>query len=256
MRLNKAKHNLFHILILLSLLGAVAAGCDHKGSNKAELTEAPYEVVVENLTLGEDMPDLEAVEEAVNILTIPAINCKIKIVNIPIATQKSVIRLMRTQKERIDLVNTGRTDTLADMVNDQLLLPLDDLLEQEGKTLLRMNHNLLDACRINGRLYAIPATSYVSKSVGFVYNAEMAEEYGISLSSHPKAEELEKIADILKEHKKFLLFPNETFDSARLFTTLYPNVFSLSGNLFEGVLTEEIGEAQVKNPYADRKSVV
>ena len=250
MRVKQKEQQLFCALIILLTLGMVAAGCSQKGIKGADTLEPPYEVFIENLTLGEDMPDLKAVEEAVNKITIPAINCTIRIINIPIANQKSAIRLMRAQKERIDLVNTGRTDTLADMVKDQLLLPLDELLEQEGKTLLRMNDDLLDACRVNEKIYAIPATSYISKSVGFVYNAEMAEEYGILMAPHPNAEELEKIAEVLQGHGKYLIFPSDRFDSARLFTTLYPEFFSLSGNLYEGILSGKENDYLVRNPYA------
>ena len=39
---------------------------DSKTEGAIDFNEEPYEVVIENLTLGEDMPDLQKVEDAIN----------------------------------------------------------------------------------------------------------------------------------------------------------------------------------------------
>ena len=209
----------------------------------------PYEVVIENLTLGQDMPDLPLVEEAVNAITVPALNCRVRIMNIPISSQKSALRLMRARNERVDLVNTGRTDPLTDMVSDGLLIPLDELLASHGPALLEANRALLEACRVNGRLYAIPSSVYKEDAVGFMYNASMARDLGISLSESPDLEELEQVAEVLHQHGKYILLPNANAETPWLFTSLYPGISPVSNNLYYGVLGGDSSPWRVVNAF-------
>ena len=82
------------LLILVLTLLSVVIGCSVlKSPAVSDSAEEPYEIIIETQTLGEEMPDLEAVEEAVNAITLPALNCKIKLLNISIADHRSVIRL-------------------------------------------------------------------------------------------------------------------------------------------------------------------
>ena len=52
---------------------------------------------------------------------------------------------------------------------------------------------------------------YVNNAAGFIYNADMAEEYGITLSEHPDLAELEAAAAILAAHGKYLLLPSASW---------------------------------------------
>ena len=239
------------MLLALMLCACLAAGCGGAGTKDGSPGKpAPVEIVVESLTFGQEMPDLGAVEAAVSAVTLPALNCTVKLKTVPIASQKSALRLMRARNERIDLVNTGRTDALTDMVSDGLLIPLDGLLESHGSALLDAYGALLDACRVNGRIYAVPAQSYVEDSSGFVYNAQMAQSAGVALSEAPDFDELEAAAELLRGQGKYLTLPETNGESSRLFTALYPDLQPVSGNLCHGVLTGGDGAMRVVSPYA------
>ena len=99
--------------------------------------DAPCQIVIEHLTLGDTpMPDLQKVADAVSAITLPEINCTVKIENIPISDHATRISLMSAQNDQLDIINTGRTVSLSEMVADGTLLPLDDLLTSHGSALL------------------------------------------------------------------------------------------------------------------------
>lgn len=249
MRKNSIRTRWILFLLSLTLLLLLACCSRDTGYSAQRSDELPYEIVIENQTLGEEMEDLAAVEEAVNAITLPAINCTVKIKNIYIGEHQSVIRLMNLRNEKIDLINTGRTDPLFDMVNDHLLIPLDDLLQNYGQTILEDKRALLEACRINGQLYAVPAAPYNSSMMGFVYNAEIAEKLGISISDYPSITDIESVAQKLKANNLFLLNPDIQISGFGLFSALFPEAFSVTGNFTYGILTEENGKYSVKNIF-------
>ena len=74
--------------------GGTEASAGSEEAGAINFDEEPYEVVIENLTLGTDMPDLEMVEEAVNEITLPEINCTVKLLNIHIADHVTRLSLM------------------------------------------------------------------------------------------------------------------------------------------------------------------
>ena len=75
-----------NIMFIIGGCGIMAgvASCvfniDVRVSNLKNSAEEPYEVVIENVTLGQDMPDLEAVEAAVSNITLEKINCTVKFI--------------------------------------------------------------------------------------------------------------------------------------------------------------------------------
>ena len=81
--------------------------------------DAPCQIVIEHLTLGDTpMPDLQKVADAVSAITLPEINCTVKIENIPISDHATRISLMSAQNDQLDIINTGRTVSLSEMVAD------------------------------------------------------------------------------------------------------------------------------------------
>ena len=59
--------------------------------------------------------------------------------------------------EQIDLVMAGLTLPMTQMALEGKLLPLDDLVAAQGAHLLSFLGGQMDAGRVNGALYAIPA---------------------------------------------------------------------------------------------------
>ena len=94
--------------------------------------EEPYEVVIETVTFGAEYADIPAIEEAINAITVPAINVSVKILNVGIPEHAQKISMMIAGGEKIDLVMAGLTMPMVNMAVDGMLLPLDELLASQG----------------------------------------------------------------------------------------------------------------------------
>ena len=58
---------------------------------------------------------------------------------------------MSAQNDQLDIINTGRTVSLSEMVADGTLLPLDDLLTSHGSALLEKAGDLIKADMVSER---------------------------------------------------------------------------------------------------------
>lgn len=96
--------------------------------------EEPYEVVIETVTFGAEYADIPAIEEAINAITVPAINVSVKILNVGIPEHAQKISMMIAGGEKIDLVMAGLTMPMVNMAVDGMLLPLDELLASQALT--------------------------------------------------------------------------------------------------------------------------
>lgn len=200
-------------------------------------SEKPYEIIIESLTRGRAMPDLDKVEAAINEITVPAINCTVKIENVSIADHARVMDLTVAQNKRIDIVNTGRTTPLTEMVDHNLLIPLDDLVKKYAPDLIKKEADLLKGSMLNGNLYALPADLYSGMRSGFLYNADMAKEYGIKIADIMTLEQIEDAAKILLSHDKYLLSQGGGNEDPVLLGILFPDIKPLDHSIFaNGVL--------------------
>lgn len=166
--------------------------------------EDPYEVSIQFIGLFEANNDIAAVEEALNAITVPKINCKVDIVPLFIGDMPSTTSLGVVGGEKMDIVAVGLTYAMSSMVKDDLLLPLDDLLAERGQAALEVTKNVAAAQKINGKTYALTGYSYAAVGGGFVYNADMAKEYGIDMHDGMTYEELSAAGEILKAHGVYL----------------------------------------------------
>lgn len=200
----------------------------HSGENTA-----PCELRIEHLALNnQPMPDLTLVENAVNKITVPEINCTIKLENVPISEHATKINLFNIQGTSFDIIATGRTLSLSEMVSDSQLLPLDDLLKTYGQELLEKEGQLLESCTINNTIYAISANLYCGGNSGFLYNKNMAEQYNISIKAVMSIEDIEVIATILHDNQKYLLSQGDGTDNPVLLGVLFPSIVPVGGKVY------------------------
>ncbi len=237
------------LLALVGLVCLLLAGCQPGGEAQKEGEEV-YEVVMETITFGEEMEDLSLVEEAVSAISVPAIGCSLKLLPVPIADHEFQIPLMSRQKKKLDLINTGRTLALTGLVEEGLLLPLNELLPQWAPELYEKEGRLLEACVIGGKLYAVPASLYCGSRNGFLYNADLARELGLTIPQEMDLGELEALAARLKEEGIYLTSMGSGADSGAMMRTLFPGVIPVDGSqLVTGASMEETGESVLRNVY-------
>ena len=182
-------------LLMTLILGiTLLAGCSSgkadetaSGNQTADVTEAatpttgseePYEIAVELVNIYQDYADLADVEAAINEITLPAINCTVKLVPVPIAEQGTKLSLSVAANEKLDLVNVGLLSTPSTLVGEGLLTDITDYLTPSLKEIAG---DLLSAGAVGGRVYSYPSILYPGQDVAFVYDKDLANQYNITV---------------------------------------------------------------------------
>ena len=184
-------------------------GNDNPGGGEGQgglinFDEDPYEVSIQFVGLFEANTDIAAVEEALNAITVPKINCKVDIVPVFIGDLPTTTSMGVAGGEKLDIVTVGLTSPLSNMVKDDLLLPLDDLLAERGPAALKVTKDVAEAQKIDGKTYGVTGYPYAAMAGGFVYNKTMADDWGINMHDGMTYEELSAAGEILKEHGIYL----------------------------------------------------
>ncbi len=158
--------------------GSGAGAGATKGAEPAAGSGEPYEIAVEVVNIYQDYADLAEVEAAINEITLPAINCSIKLKPVPIPEQGTKLSLSVAASEKLDLVNVGLLSTPSTLVGEGLLTDITDYLTPSLKELAG---DLLSAGTINGRVYSYPSILYPGQEVVFLYDKDLADQYGITV---------------------------------------------------------------------------
>jgi putative aldouronate transport system substrate-binding protein len=217
-----------------------------------DFDEEPYEVAIENVTLGAEYPDTAAVEEAINAITVPAINCKVKIVNYHIADHATKVSLAVAGGDKLDLINTGLTTSLSTLVSDGIVIAMDELLNERGKDLLAKEGNLVKATTVNGEIFAVPASLYPSKSNGIGYNQSIADEYGITVPENVTLDQLTEIGAKLKAANSGIYLTTQA-DGALTSLDVFYNLEAFGGDLSYGAVFDPLNGTTVVNAYASEQ---
>lgn len=243
----------------LALLSAVVLwGCqDRETISPLENGEADEvcEIAIENLTLGAKYPDTEAVEELINEITVPAISCKVKIVNCFIGDHANMLKKAKMGIQRLDLVNTGTTTSLSDLAADGTLIELNDLLDKYGKNLQEKEGELLKVTSLNGKVYAVCANLNPGRASGIGYNKDLAEKYHIEVPEQLELQDLTEIGRQLKEKNTgvyLISFGNAGNVDSSAFTSLF-DVEDLGGDMNYGVIFNPLNSTEIVNAYASEE---
>lgn len=210
--------------------------------------EEPYVVAIENVSLRSEYPDTAAVEERINAITIPAINCKVKIVNYHIADHATKVMLSVAGGEKLDIINTGLTTSLSAFVADGVVQPLDQLLAERGQRLLGKAGDLLKATSVNGRIYAVGSNLYPSKANGIGYNLEMAQRYGLEVPQRMTLQTLTEFGYKLKQANPELYLATIGDGYLTIFDVFY-FCEAFGGDLNYGVIFDPLNNTRIVNVY-------
>lgn len=211
--------------------------------------EDPYEVAIENVTLGQEFPDTAAVEEAINAITLPAINCTVKIVNYHIADHGTKLSLAVAGGDKLDLVNTGLYMSLSSLVSDGIVMSLNDLLNERGKELAAKEGDLLKAGTIDGQIYAVPANLYPSRAAGIAYNQKIADECGITVTEPVTLDQLTQIGAKIKATNPDYTLTTQG-DGGLTSLNIFNNIEMFGGDINNGVIMDRMNGTTIVNPYA------
>ena len=165
-------------------------------SSEIDMNEEPYTVAIQVVTMpGVQMDDEEAIESAINEITVPAINAKIDIQYIWISEIANTTSMAIASDEKIDLVHVATVSPLSSMVGSEMLYDMnqDNLLQNRGKALVDLFGDLISTGEVNGQQLAIPAQTFNSNAKGIYYNKTLTDEAGVTVPENGNLDDLEKV---------------------------------------------------------------
>lgn len=188
--------------------GASAADGEGGGegiSSEIDMSEDPYTVAIQVVTLpGTDFSAYEAdMEEALNALTLPAINCNVDIQFVWISEVANTTSMAVAGDEKVDLLHVATVNPLSSMVGSDMLHDMneDNLLQNRGPKLVELFSDRLDSGNVNGQQLAVPAKVFDATAKGIAYNKDMLDAAGATLGDHITMDELEEA--LVAVHEKF-----------------------------------------------------
>lgn len=178
--------------------GAVVEGYP----TEIDMDEEPYTVAIQVVTLpGVQFEGKAEREEAINAITLPAINVKVEIQEVWINEVVNTTSMAVAGNEKIDLVHVATVNPLSSLVGSDILLDMntDNLLQNRGQDLVALFGELLEAGSVNGQQLAVPAKVFNASSKGIMYNKDMTDQAGITVPETLDMDGLEEILYAFKD---------------------------------------------------------
>ncbi len=265
------KKRVLSALLVTALAGSLLAGCGSSGGSSAsdgsaaseesgdeysteiDMDEDPYTVAIQIVTMpGTDYSDsLEEREEAINAITVPAINCEVEIQEVWISELSNTTSMGVAGNEKIDLIAVGTVQTLSSMVGSEMLLDMNEgnLLENRGSTLTELFADTLDAGYVNGKQLAVPARVYAATTKGIFYNKTMADAAGVTLENDMTLDELQEAFLGIKEYDSSV-YPYYVGDGSLNYMYWLYTYETFGSESSYGVVWDIESDATVENLYA------
>lgn len=233
------------------MLTASLSACGSKSKETAKTDEKPYEVVMEIVTMGQEMKDISAVEEAINKISLKEINCTVKLLNVGIPDHAQKTSLLTASGTKVDLLLVGTTTNVASLATSGVLNPIDDLLKSNGKDILTLMDKVKTAGVVNGKTYAISADAYPAQGRCLVFSKEIADKDSIVVPENATYSDLEKVFQIIKEKEKGMYgwgIGNGSLTSIDNFIAI--DSLGDSAKMSNGVVINPTENTKVENLYA------
>ncbi len=144
--------------------------------------------------------DMDKVQEEINKITEPELGVNVTITPIQSSSYEQQITLMTTSGEPLDVIMSFG-GTLSTYVNDEKILPLNDLLESQGQGIKELLGDYLRATTFNGEVYAIPTIRDLCRGAGLMYDVGLANEVGLDMSTVDELEDFTEIFQKIQEVK-------------------------------------------------------
>ncbi|MDO4284696.1 MAG: ABC transporter substrate-binding protein [Eubacteriales bacterium] len=205
-------------MLMAAVMMTTAVGCSRNGGDssdaQAEAVQGetaqgdPEEITVRFMCFGTVPTDLAIVEEAINELTIPAINVKVNYEAISASNYSQQIALDMTSGEELD-VFYGSTYT--SMVSSNQLMDLSPYLEAYGQEITAaLGEDWLKATSVGDSIYAIPVLNGKASSLQIAMRTDILEKYGLTtdfemnedITDEGMIATIEEITDILEVVKE------------------------------------------------------
>ncbi|WP_234118102.1 ABC transporter substrate-binding protein [Clostridium hydrogenum] len=184
---------------VLSVTTLTACGSTSESSNSSNKSNAD-EIVYSYVTFNKlpDQSQLKTVEDAIDKITVPKINVKVKLKPLSVSNYSQQISLAIQSGEQLDLFHT--LGDLNQYISKNEVAPLDDLINKYGKeTKDIVGSSFLKTTQSNGKTYAIPSYKGVAIAPNLVYRTDIMKALGVDPSSIKSIDDLNALFAKVKE---------------------------------------------------------
>ncbi len=229
-------------------------GTEEEMSGSAEQIRGAAHLIITYQTLPTSViRDLEDVTEEINRITVPGIGVEVEFRPVDATAAYTEYSLWISREEQVDLMMLNNQD-ITTYVNRKMLLPLDELLEEEGQDILGLEEEelyLTEGSVVKNAAYGVAVVpDYAGNGVGLWAAESLVRKTGLAYEKE-HVYTLEELKDFFARCKE--LFP----DSYPLGQITAGNTTSswlyfgggqtgLGGDALSGILAED---GQVVNPY-------
>ena len=133
-----------------------------------------------NRAAGENnpIPDLPLIEDALNGITIPKINVRVKLIEIMKPLDQSVM-LMLSTNQKIDIISMRSSDSF---YKSGFLIPFDETLAEYTGIMNAIDGQLLAQGRYDSKQYSLPTNKDIVSAYGPCMRKDILDRYNIDAS--------------------------------------------------------------------------
>ncbi|MCD1260335.1 ABC transporter substrate-binding protein [Paenibacillus athensensis] len=235
----------------LTVMLLAASGCQSSSSlsgSPAASTLPPAHLVMV-FPAGAVPRDLGLVQDEMNKYLQTKINATIELKLIDWEVWWDKTSYMFASREPFDLLFTAGWFGYSSEVAKGQILPVDDLLAKYGGSITRtLDPDILNAGKLNGKLYAVPTNKEFAASKGIVMRKDLVDKYGFDLSRVHALADLEPLLAAIKQQEPDMVPLLARADHSPVTTLIQYGYFDMLGD-GPGVLDRSNGDLKVVNMY-------
>ncbi|WP_161793355.1 ABC transporter substrate-binding protein [Cohnella kolymensis] len=200
-------------------------------SDRKETSHPADDKLVMMFPSGSVPRDLPLVQKEINRYLSTKIGARIEIKLVERGVWAEKTGLMFASGEQIDLLFAAGWMRFAEEVAKGRFLPLDDWLNRYGKDIVQtLDPSILEAGKINGKVYGIETNKEFASSKGIVVRKDLADKYGIDLSSIRTLEDFGPVFQKIKENEPDVIPLQARADRSPLTFMMQYGLFDLLGD--------------------------
>lgn len=163
--------------------------------------EDPYTLKIFYPVAAEAQPDVELIQEKINEITLPEINCTVDLEPVSIASLANTYALNASAQEKMDLMILCPGNVLiSEFANNNMIMPIDEYLDEWGSDIVKVVGERMKAGEYKGKQYTVPQNQNVrAMATGFSISKTFVDKYDIDLNSIKTFEDLEALFEMIHE---------------------------------------------------------
>lgn len=198
-------------LMVITLAAGCLAGCGGKNNSASDSASGEGKQEIKKITWmyaqmsGMVPQDLQKVEDAVNEISEEKIGVHVTLNPVAFSDYANQISLVMASQEKVDIITTAGSNIWATLLNQNQLMPLDDLLNEYGTGILEsVPQEYFAGTTVDGKIYAVTTNSTKTSTWGIQMRKDLIDKYDLQ-------DELEQITmedDVVDMEKDFEILTN------------------------------------------------